>query len=101
MRHHHHEPGEHLNGATLDIGLMLGRLQGEMRQIRIEVERQGQMVARLMQRSAPIRNSPSFMSEAAEFLKLLLPIVAIGLLVAGRIGAGDALALLKIALSGG
>lgn len=102
MRHSHdrHEPErQNINGTSLDLGLMIGELREGQRQIWVEVRRQGDMLAVLMrQREAP---KPTGMQDAAEFVKLLLPICAIGLLIAGRIGAGDALAIFKIAFGGG
>ena len=39
--------------------------------------------------------------ETAEFVKLFIPIAVIALLLAGKIGAGDALAIIKIAFGVG
>jgi len=102
MRHSSHwqGPEQHLNGASLDLGVMIGQLQAEMQIMRVEVSRQAVVLDTLMRLRAP-EPRLSWTQEAREVIHVALAGAAIGLLIAGRIGAGDALALLKLALSGG
>lgn len=106
MSYRHNQDQQHLNGASLDLGMLLGEVVADVRQIRVaqqetqaEVKRQGKLLQSIVERqrakprskkSAPPRSTAA---DIKEWMSILTAVAVAAAIVSGKIATGDALGL--------
>lgn len=102
MPYHHSTDQQHLNSASLDLGMLLGEVVADVRQIRVaqqetqaEVKRQGKLLQSIVerQRSKPKDRTTSMAAQVKEWLSILAAGAVAMAIVFGKIAWGDALGL--------